>query len=197
MKNTTLLCIMGPTNVGKTYMLNYAKNTYDSCHIISVGKILRKKYHPSVFKGKQAPSNMTEEAKKLMVDGIIEGINRNKKLILVDGQPREMPQIEAIFDNFINGKYSNQLYVHFVILHCDDEVRMQRLMKRDKDPSLLELSKKRFKNDVKEIEKLLDEIKNRDCEDLIVTLDTTENQEQNFDDLYKMLEFHHYKLENC
>ena len=179
---TNLLFMMGPTNVGKGYTISYAVAEYGG-YPVSVGNLLRAKYGPDFFKGQQSPEHTRDEARKMMVEGIKFGIDQGYDMILVDGQPRELTQIDAIFDTYINGPLKNIVDVYFLLLHCDDELRMKRLLNRDKDPAALELSKKRFAKDTGELQKIFYQILLRDYGKRIIPMDMT-NSEEAFDEFY-------------
>jgi len=190
-KKIDLLFMMGPTNVGKSYTINYAVEKYDG-YKISVGQLLRDKYGPDFFKGQQAPEHTRAEALKMMIEGIQAGIDEGRSLILIDGQPREPGQIDAIFENYIEGPMKVLVDVHFCLLHCDDDLRMDRLKKRDKDPAALELSTKRFNRDLAELQKIFYMILVRGAGNKVVPMDML-NSEESFDDFYRMLTYDHYK----
>lgn len=190
-KPTDLLFVMGPTNVGKSFIVEHAADQY-SGHKVMVGKILREKYNPDFFKGEQAPEHTSKESLRLMIDGIQEGIDDKKPLIVVDGQPREFCQLEKIFNLYIEGELKESVDVYFLLLHCSEDIRKSRLEQRDMDEKELQLSKDRFSKDIDQLQSLFYEILRRGYGHRIFPIDT--ESKDSFDDFYKMLDYNRFKI---
>ena len=124
----TVLHVMGCTNAGKTTFLQEMKARYgDGVHLVEVGRMMRAKYldpasphySPGHFKGEAAPAHTQAEAWEMYLEGIEEGRSRCARLILVDGQPRDVSQAEGVFAKFERPE--------FLLIHANEEARRERL----------------------------------------------------------------------
>ena len=142
---TKLFFMIGPTNVGKSYLADAISNEYPGTYRVSVGKLLRAKYGEAFFNGQAAPEHTESEALKLMDTSISQGIKNRCPIVLIDGQPRSIRQV-----NYITSKYfdTGKHECNIILLSCIDLVRMERLKKRDTTPYKLELSLSRFNDDM-------------------------------------------------
>jgi len=195
MINVDLMFVMGPTNCGKGHLIQHACKHYGAWGV-QVGNLLRKKYGPAYFNGQQAPEHTRVEALNMMMDNIRLAVEKGYSLILVDGQPREPSQVDAIFDNFIGPSRDGEVYynVFFLLLHCPDSLREQRAKERDTDPAALELSLKRMTKDIGELQKLFYEIARRGQGSRIIPVESTEVGDS-FDDFYTMLNYNKIRSE--
>jgi hypothetical protein len=137
-----MVYVIGPTNAGKTTLLNLC--VLDPRIVtVEVGKMMRAKYPPSHFQGQNNPKHTADEAWQMYLDGVQRGIdNPECKLTVCDGQPRDVKQTEDV----IADKRFHKLFVH---LWAPDEVRERRAEARDFDsPEALALSKARLVNDI-------------------------------------------------
>lgn len=165
---------MGPTNCGKGHMIRHAVEKYDA-YAVSVGNLLREKYGPDFFNGQQAPEHCRDEAKKMMLEGINNGIESGASIIMVDGQPREPGQMDVLFEKFIDEiPQGSDPTIYFLLLHCPDSLREQRVLDRDKDPAALELSKKRFAKDLPELQNIFYEIARRGHGNKIIPIESSD-----------------------
>jgi hypothetical protein len=131
--------IMGPTNVGKSTFMDYAK-AQPGCATVEVGRMLRAKYPPEFFAGQAAPKHTQAEAWQMMLDGIAAAEAQGAARVFVDGQPRDMQQAERCvrFDNSC-----------FRLLWVPGTLREARAKNRDADdPAKLELSLHRLQTDL-------------------------------------------------
>lgn len=137
-----LVYVIGPTNAGKTTLMDLCLLN-DSIVLVEVGKWLRAKYPPSHFQGQSNPKHTADEAWALYTEGLRNGIaNQKCKIIVCDGQPRDIKQTEDV----IAESRFHKLFVH---LWAPDDVREKRAEARDFDsPEALALSKARLINDI-------------------------------------------------
>lgn len=129
-----IYCIMGATGSGKSTFLHKARELIGA-HTVEVGKMLRAKYPPEYFEGSAAPTKTAKEAWNMCVQGIKAG---KDKIILVDGQPRDVQQARNMMKTFPEAKY--------ILFNCPTEERMYRLNNRDSGAAL-ELAKARLEGD--------------------------------------------------
>jgi hypothetical protein len=134
-----LAFIMGPTNAGKSTLIQATKDYYPQFGTVEVGKLMRAKYPPEFFQGQAAPKHTAVEAWQMMLDGIADA--GAKKAVLIDGQPRDIEQCERS----ILLPYP-KLYI---VLTASAEVREFRARARDSaDPKRLELALARLHGDL-------------------------------------------------
>lgn len=137
-----MVYVIGPTNAGKTTLMDLCAPD-ERIVTVEVGKWLRAKYPPSHFQGQSNPRHTAVEAWSLYLDGLQRGIDDPKcKMIVCDGQPRDIKQTE---DVIAEGRF----YKVFVHLWAPDDVREKRAEARDFDsPEALALSRARLVNDI-------------------------------------------------
>jgi predicted kinase len=128
MKNSVgLYFIMGTTCSGKSTFLNDAVKEYeDQVGIVQVGKLLRAKYPPEYFEGQAAPEKTKEEAWHICKEQVDLHMLQGKKIILVDGQPRDEEQANLCLDTW----NKPNIHKHFILLDAPLEVRKSRAEKR-------------------------------------------------------------------
>jgi hypothetical protein len=95
--------VIGPTCAGKSSLLEAARKYNDGCHapvfgLVEVGKALRAKHPPEFFRGQAAPKHTREEAWTLCDDRVREHIQNKIPIILIDGQPRDVDQLQRMID---------------------------------------------------------------------------------------------------
>jgi hypothetical protein len=149
---TTLFFVLGPTNVGKSTLLEHA-GRLPGVGLVEVGKLMRAKYldpksphyDPDYFKGSAAPTHTATEAWKMMQTGIDDAIDMGAHTVFIDGQPRDVDQADGVYGDYeiIADKY-NVLYVN---LFAQLETRVARANARDKDEAKLRLSMQRMEAD--------------------------------------------------
>lgn len=128
----TLAFILGATGSGKsTFIDTLARNYTHDIHPIQVGKTLRAKYGEAYFKGQAAPEHTQEEAWQLVLDGVCYGVDMNIPHIVVDGQPRDVEQMERL--ESIWPMLEPKRKVVFIHLFAPYTIRQQRVEQRDKD----------------------------------------------------------------
>lgn len=133
-----IVFVMGPTGAGKTTFMDKVREMGHGT--VEVGKMFRAKYPPEYFAGSAALVKTQQEAIDFMVTGIENCEAVGKKLIFVDGQPRDVSQVDYILRNYPNSM--------FVLLDCPTEVRLNRLVGRDgSDEAKLALAKARLEGD--------------------------------------------------
>lgn len=115
-----ILHMMGPTCAGKSTLIDSLKSQSSDVYSVQIGKILRMKYGEAFFKGQAAPEHTRDEAQQLYFDCINEGIGYGKKLILVDGQPRDLGQAETMMASWPDHRSE------FILVHAPHEVRELR-----------------------------------------------------------------------
>lgn len=147
MKEPTFLCfVLGATCVGKSTFLNKIKDWLgDQCHLIEVGKALRAKYPPEYFEGQGSPAKTQAEAIKLVRQGISAGEEAGVRLIIVDGQPRDLEQSDVLQSPEICHPQRHRFAIELV---CPRKERIARAHGRDIDGAKLQLALERMDADV-------------------------------------------------
>lgn len=137
-----LVCLMGPACAGKTTTITTVLEAAPGkVRAVEVGKRLRAKYGASHFKGQGNPKHTADEAWQLCVDGVREAEAAGAMVCLVDGQPRDIPQVDLM-----SGDAFAAHTVAYVLLTCDaEESRRRAALTRSGDS--LELAMARIKND--------------------------------------------------
>lgn len=182
---TDIFFMMGPTNSGKTTLADQVIQKYPGSTGVFVGRKLRAKYGESFFKGQAAPKHTEQEALDLMDEGIEEGLQNNSPIIMVDGQPRSDDQVTYVIENYFqNPTMGIRSSVWFLLLHCDDHTRMERLNSRDVTPEKRELALARFQGDMPQIYKAVYSIVLYGLAERILTLASIHDSVRNFDYLY-------------
>lgn len=134
MPSPTILYVMGATNAGKSSLLAAMAEVHRArVALVEVGKAMRAKYldpasphyQPDYFRGQAAPEHTQAEAWSMHLAGIASGVAAGAELILVDGQPRDVPQVQLVCSD-ICPRYD----VRFLMVHCDHAVREARLRER-------------------------------------------------------------------
>jgi adenylate kinase family enzyme len=139
---SSIVHLMGPSCAGKSTLINrvLAIAPENAC-AVEVGKMLRAKYGEAYFKGQAAPANTQTEAWEMYLEGVNAGIAQRKKLILVDGQPRDARQaIDSI------GLWRAPHRASYLLLHADHEERDRRC-RQDNGDRDLEARLQRLTND--------------------------------------------------
>lgn len=121
----TVAYIMGGTCSGKSTFLQYAKSKLGGAvGLIEVGKMLRAKYDPSYFLGQAAPAHTQQEAWELFAEALEVFLrDDHTQLVLVDGQPRDIPQVHGILAHFAPRK---GVVSRFCYMHCRREEQEHR-----------------------------------------------------------------------
>ena len=173
---TNLAFLLGPTNVGKTTLIENAIKEMGA-HGVFVGKDLRAKYGEDYFKGQAAPDHTKEESLKIMDEGIKEGIKQKKTMILVDGQPRSDDQLKYIVKNYLSS-CPLDFYISFLLLHCSDDTRRKRMESRDLTPEKRKLAEQRFYGDLPQVYKLVYDLIIIGCKDIIYPINSEHSLRQ-------------------
>lgn len=159
--------LMGPTCAGKSTLINRLLTIApDLVGAVEVGKMLRAKYGEAYFKGQAAPEHTQAEAWSMYQSGVQDMIARNKRLILVDGQPRDISQARQII-----GLWRNPHRAEFLLIHADHEVREQRA-RATRQGDNLELAVARLNNDYRNCYVVMTELLKRN--EVIRVFDTSE-----------------------
>jgi adenylate kinase family enzyme len=162
-----IIFVMGPTNVGKSHFINKMASEAKNVGLVEVGKYLRAKYPPEKFEGQMDFSEL--KAENIMIEHIEHRIQEGFGTVIVDGQPRSDVQVDRAHDFLTNTAYP--VNPVFVLLECPDEIRRERMLKRDKNNSDLQLSQARFQRDKDQYVAILDKI--RSLNHPIETIDTS------------------------
>lgn len=142
---THIKFIMGPTCSGKSTFLKQAcKEAPDIFGTVEVGKLLRAKYPPEYFKGQNNPKHTAAEAWALCEEGVQKCRQNGKRIVLVDGQPRDVPQVNLCFTKFPSTEYSSEFWL---IDACLEE-RERRARASRSGPDLETLALPRLTNDM-------------------------------------------------
>ncbi len=138
---------MGPTGAGKSTLLRAMAYGYPQVvGTVEIGKFLRDKYGPAYFKGQAAPEHTQAEAWAVYVEQCELAMADGKKVILVDGQPRDISQALGCVDH----DWPNEFNVdkRFVWINAAEDLRKARLIERTKgDRDDYELAMQRMTND--------------------------------------------------
>lgn len=157
MTDTRFIFVIGATNAGKTTLLDTVKALAHPDHAtIEIGRRFRAKYPPEHFRGESNPKHTADEAWSWFVEEATAHRTMGKRFVWVDGQPRDIPQAEAIV---ANGWDIGGCYVH---LYADESVRIRRAKLRDTDPAKLALSMARINGDLPSLEKIIVFLNNHD-----------------------------------
>ena len=134
-----LVFVIGPTNAGKSTLIEAAK-LRPGYACVEVGKAMRAKYPPEYFKGQGAPKHTAVEAWNIMLDGVHAAESAGKAWCLIDGQPRDIQQcLDALALPF------DKKFLH---LWAPKETLIDRVHRRDvADPERLKLSLARVDSD--------------------------------------------------
>ena len=140
-----ILFVLGPTNCGKTTVINKLTTDSSIFYPVLVGKKLRAMFPPEFFDGQAAPAKTDDLAFKLMCEGVDEALSLGK-IPVIDGQPRNAVQYDLCSKFFGN---HNDYFCCFVNLWASRDVRLARATFRDgNDSSKLKLSLDRMDSDV-------------------------------------------------
>jgi hypothetical protein len=136
-----LVYVTGMTNAGKSTLLNAAPAEWGR---VEIGKWMRAKYPPSHFAGQSNPKHTAVEAWQMYLDAVARFEEAGIAIILIDGQPRDTEQCEAVLaDKYHRG---HRLFLH---LWAPPEILAARAKARDGDDAeKLALSHARLTNDV-------------------------------------------------
>ena len=149
-----IICVMGPTNSGKTTFIEQLIRDQKRFHGVFVGRALRAKYPPEYFEGRDSPAHTAAEAENLLTRGCFTAWDQGKIPVL-DGQPRDAGQLDYVR---ALGKH-HAAPVIYSMLWCPREMREARAIARDADDEkALELSASRMDRDAAslyELERLL------------------------------------------
>jgi predicted kinase len=136
-----LVYVNGVTNAGKSTFINAAPADWGR---VEVGKMMRAKYPPSYFAGQCNPKHTAAEAWQMYVDGIRTGEAEGRRVIVIDGQPRDSDQCEAIIAD--RRHHGRRLFLH---LWAPPDTLLARARARDGDDAdKLALTMARLTNDV-------------------------------------------------
>lgn len=135
--------IMGLTNTGKTTLIDEL-TAHDTVAACQVGKEFRRRYPAGHFKGKGAPSHTEQEAIDILAEQL-DDVTSGTEVILVDGQPRQVSQIEIVFQ-LVWDRWP-KANAQILWLHEDDLVLKARAEERATNAEELDLSLQRLKND--------------------------------------------------
>lgn len=128
--------IMGTTCSGKSTFLRMAQEKLlgeDLVGLVEVGKMMRAKYPPEHFAGQASPEHTRHEAWQMCEDTVFELAGYGKRIILVDGQPRDPEQVHLCRSRFNFPEFET----HFVLIDASLSVREHRA-RRDRSGSDLE-----------------------------------------------------------
>ena len=180
-----LIFFLGPTNVGKTTLIDYSIKEFGAAGIF-VGRVLRAKHGEDFFQGQAAPDCTKVESLQIMDDEIQEAIKNNKELILIDGQPRSDDQLQHILKKYIVTKTNHNVIPGFLLLHCSNEIRRERMLKRDLTPEKKKLAEQRFFGDLPQVHKVVYDLILLGYKDIIYPLNS-ENSFVEFKHFYRIL----------
>jgi adenylate kinase family enzyme len=136
-----LVWLMGCTGAGKTTFMDSIEHEQEIGKV-RVGKMMQIKHpDPSYFKGQAAPAHTQQEAWEMCVNEIER--QQDKKIIVIDGQPRSLMQVFQWHSTFYNFRNS------FILLDANPEIRLERIKNKYKDRAGdLDLRTQRITNDM-------------------------------------------------
>lgn len=169
--------IMGPTCAGKSSFIDYAtKNFPDIFGAVEVGKILREKYSPEYFKGQNNPRHTADEAWGLCESLVEAHINDGTPVILVDGQPRDIPQVDLVMKSWGN------THREFIIVDAPLHERERRARTSRIGPDLETLAIPRLTRDMQSYYSVLVRMMEYDVRPLVVDTHSETNPVPAFTD---------------
>jgi hypothetical protein len=162
-----LIHVIGCTNAGKSTLLAAAPQDWGR---VEVGKTLRAKYPPSHFAGQCNPKHTAVEAWQIYLDGVAAAEAEGRRIILIDGQPRDVDQCAAALSD--RHHIGLRMFLH---LWAPPETRAARAHARDgADPARMALTTARLINDVPANYEVLCALMAKNA--LVVTVDTNANE---------------------
>lgn len=164
-----LVSVLGVTASGKTTFIDFAKKQCpDLVRSVNIGQILRAKYPPSYFEGKDSMPKTEQEVQEILEDYVREFNSSESEVLLIDGQPRTIHQID--FLEHLIDKYKLD-GIQYVWVDCLDAEREKRGTKRSKTEDELELFNARKVGDKISVFEVLFSLLDR--MDTVVTCDTS------------------------
>lgn len=119
---STILHLMGPSCAGKSTLIKRLLALEpQKIGAVEVGKILTAKYGEAYFKGQAAPEKTQKEAWDIYTESVEEFAKQGKRLILVDGQPRDLLQAQQV-----EGLWRHPHNACFALIHASHDVRESR-----------------------------------------------------------------------
>lgn len=173
---SNIVHLMGPTCAGKstliTRLLNIAPEIVGA---VEVGKMMRAKYldpasphyQPDFFKGQAAPLHTQAEAWSMYQEGVNRCIEQGKRMVLVDGQPRDIQQARDVV-----GLWKSPHRASYLMIHAAQEVRNERAA-ATRQGDALALALQRMEGDYKNCYVVLAELELRN--EVVRWFDTTED----------------------
>jgi adenylate kinase family enzyme len=123
----SIVFVMGPTNAGKSTFLRFAEATAPSVRTVNVGAVLRAKYPPEHFAGQNNPKHTADEAWQICDESVRRHLaDPACGLILVDGQPRDVPQVKLCLESWQDVSKLNRSFVLFDASVSQREARISQ-----------------------------------------------------------------------
>ena len=133
--------VMGCNGVGKSTLMDTVDAGWEQYGTIQVGRMMRAKYPPDHFKGSNNPKHTADEAWQMLLDGLAAHYVSGKKHVFVDGQPRDVKQVQDCLR-----LWPDSNYLH---LFASEESRSKRCEGRDgADPEKMKLAIARHESDM-------------------------------------------------
>ena len=174
--------VMGTTCSGKSTFLNLAQEKLlgeDVVGLVEVGKMMRAKYPPEHFAGQASPEHTRHEAWEMCESSVFELAGYGKRVILVDGQPRDAEQVHLCRSRFNFPEFET----HYILIDAAFAIREHRA-RRDRSGSDLEaLAIPRLENDMKTYFTVLVELLKHN--ERIQIFDTSCSMEEDLDSIEK------------
>lgn len=151
-----LLYVIGVTCSGKGYFIESTMREHSELFAaVQVGKEFRRRYPPDYFQGSGAPAHAEQEAHDIFYEQLDAAKATGKPIILIDGQPRRLSQVQLVRDN-----PGSVLW-----FHSDELVVRERLALRfPDDEASRDLSNKRMVNDRMQLYDTLHALRNMGCD---------------------------------
>lgn len=133
-----IIFVMGLTCSGKTTMIEAVQKFYP-VGLIQVGKEMRRRHPPEYFKGLGAMDETEDEVWGIFLEQLAS--HADKEVILVDGQPRSVTQVEKCID-LVRDREKVFVWLATPV----DEIK-KRAEARDDSEAAKELTMQRIVND--------------------------------------------------
>tara|TARA_R100001143_G_C3357381_1_gene133294 strand:- start:921 stop:1520 length:600 start_codon:yes stop_codon:yes gene_type:complete len=145
MNKPLLIFVMGPTCAGKSTLLESAQERFgNALGLVEVGKELRAKYPPEYFEGQNNPKHTADEAWEICNTRVWEHFREKKQVILVDGQPRDVPQVHLCNTEFTSSHFVKR----YLLIDAPIEARRNRAKAGRSQEDFEKLAEPRLTNDM-------------------------------------------------
>lgn len=143
-KNVNVICFIGVTKVGKSYLAKMMQDKMPEIGIIDVGAEIRKRHPPEYFEGQGAMEKTEPEVYEIITSRMKElCVVGNVTHIILTGNPRLVSQYHFLKQLSLEGL---DIFIKYVWLYENDDIIQSRINQIE-DAGSRELSQQRLKND--------------------------------------------------